>query len=437
MRKIICTVFGLAISLLTSTAAMAQDQDAAAAMGAGNITTNAAICQQNGDCLKALAQCEESLKTSQQGAEAALNAQRQCQERLVPVVPKVKKTAPPAPPACSGAHAIAEGSWCGCHVNVDGTGDIDPALIPVRKFGAGNLVVCVSGPEALRLAREAKLRIDMMDKKVPGWNDATASVNILLGRINYPVVPGVDAPKTNSERAVALAAMINNLYQWIADENERMLRINIFLDNDLPSLKVMREKYCPPISGKSGATWEERCQAGIDALKDTRVSATFGARGGVIGTPVATGGMVVATAELAYYPARKSSYGIVVGAYGGIMGDNNRSTQYIFGTEIGPRFFLDDEKHLSIDVLGYGQSRRFAKHSDNYRGAGVWTGWDVGVRPRLRYCAGDSRAFCVGGDVSLGYTPGDNGWTGPYSMEKKPGLVWGAGLSLSGTVHLF
>ncbi len=434
MKKIL-SMLGFVVVSSISSAAMAQDADAAAAMGAGSVTTNAALCQDSGECKKVLAQCEESLKQSQAGAEAAINAMRKCEE-LRRVVPQPKKTTPPAPPACSGPHAIAEGSWCGCHVNLDGTGDIDPNLIPVRKFGAGNLVVCVSGPEALRLAREAKLRLDIMEKdKVPGWDDANKSVSILLANINYPVVPGTAAPSTNPQRAAALAAMINNLHQWIAGEADRQQKLNLFFETELPALKVMLAKYCPEIAGKPNATWEEKCNP--ERLQDTRVGVSFGARGGVTGTPVATGGMVVATAELAYYPARKSSYGIVVGAYGGIMGDNNRGTQYIFGTEIGPRFFLDDEKHLSIDVLGYGQSRRFAKHSDNYRGAGVWTGWDVGVRPRLRYCAGDSRAFCVGGDVSLGYTPGDNGWTGPYSMEKKPGLVWGAGLSLSGTVHLF
>lgn len=424
MMNRIATVLGFALSLVT-TAAMANPPDAAAILGnPAGITTDASLCSGDGECQKALARCEESLKTATAGAAAALDATRECRSQLNRTVPPPKK-APPAPPACSGPHAKLVNGTCECHVGEDGSGENDPGFVAVHKFGGGNLVVCLSGHDALDLAREFKRRFENdVAPNVPGWNTTRDNLNLFLTSVN---VPNADPAK--------LAANWNELWAWYQGEKGRQDRINNFLDNDLPRINGALNTLCPPLPDKPDASWEERCPAAMNALKDTKVEFRAGARGGVIQAPGSgTGAMAVVTAEFEYHATQKTS--VVVGGYFGGINDGDAGGQFIYGIELGPRFYLDDERRAALDLLVYGQQRS-SVHGAGYHGmnSGLF-GKDVGLRPRLSYCFGETRAFCVSADASGGYGT-QNYWKSSYVMGKATGFVFTGGLGISGHTRLY
>ncbi|MBI5654508.1 hypothetical protein HZC53_02555 [Candidatus Uhrbacteria bacterium] len=418
-------VASLAVASFVSTAAMAQTPDAATVLGnPAGITTDASLCQNDGECQKALARCEENVRIATAGAAAALDATRECRAQLIRTVPPPKK-APPAPPACSGPHAKLVNGTCECHVGEDGSGDIDPGFVAVHKFGGGNLVVCVSGHDALDLAREFKRRFENeVAPNVPGWNTTRDNLNVFLTTVN---VPNAD-PKV-------LAANWNELWGWYQGEKSRQDRIKLFLDNDLPRINSAVNTLCPPIAAKPDASMEERCTEAMNSVRDTKVEFRAGARGGFIHAPGSgVGAMAVASAEFEYHATQKTS--VVVGGYFGGINDGDTGGQFLYGVEIGPRFYLDDERRAALDILVYGQGRT-SVHGGGYHGMPTgFMGKDVGLRPRLSYCFGDTRAFCVSADVSGGYGT-QNYWKSPYSMGKETGAVWTGGLGIHGHTRLY
>ena len=409
-------------TVLTSAAAVAQTPAEMADAGIGGATNTP--CGDSGECKVALAQCESLLKESQAGAQAALDATRECRKLLNPVVPK-PKPAPPAPPACSGEAAVLVGNKCECHVVVDhkATDAINPRLFPVHQAGATNVVKCANGDDLAEQVAALLSRLNDIDKNVPGWNTTRDNVNILLTQINVP----------NQDPRI-VASRFNEMWDWYQGEARRQQAITIFLNdpNGLHSLYAMRSTYCKEIPGKPNATWEEKCTYTLEQLKDTKVEFRFGPRVGFMSAPGAGMGLLVTgNVELEFRVTDKTS--IVVGGYMG--GVNNRATggMIVYGGEIGPRFYLDSNRKLSLDGQVYVQGEN-SVHGAGWKGMpSGFFGKNGGVRGRLGYCV--SEAFCVAGDLSAGYGT-QNYWKRPYVMDRATGPVFMGGLSIHGHINL-
>jgi hypothetical protein len=411
MNKFSFAALAAAILVFSAVAAAQDASDPAVNLGATVTTDPAAACQGDTACLVALQQCRADLATSTDTAKDALERLRGCGEALRQSLPV--KPAKLPPPVCRNQSDFL-GTDCKCHENENGTGSVSSDLVPVRQVGNG-LVVCVLSSNLFEQVAEMERRIEALEGEVLALelDDAKNKVEALYSAIGDPAKFGREW---------------NELLAWYRGAKDLHQQVELLLHSDREIMRALN-KLCPPDPSKPWESLEERCHPGTQV--ETRLAIE-----GVGGHRPGTGGYqgVQWRLELAYgIPGTQSA--LVMSGLAGYLGDQDTGPQYMLGAEGGYRFFFSKEKKTSADLLAYGQ-QYWSVHGAGYQGMPEkGMGYEVGSRVRVSHCF--TEAFCLGGDVGLGYTPRNNSFPGPYRMRADPGATFNAGLGIQGRLPLY
>lgn len=416
MKKILVGLFALFCLVCLPAAASAQD-GAATNLGAAPITDAGAACQGDAACLEALRQCRQDLNTTMATAQDALERLNKCEGRARPPV----KPAKLVPPQCTGNYM--DKATCTCHVNLDGTGDKDPLRIPVRVYGT-NLVACASHAELVTMVMAMRTRLEAIEGKVPGWDDAKRRIDTLLLLVS------------NGEPQ-QFAAQWTDLLSWYAGAQQAILDlrrdVNVLIANDATTQAALA-KLCPVIPDRPQASMIERCDYAARQGRGSKADVAFDARG-IAGHRPGAGAMagVEARGELEIHiPDTRAS--IVVAGRVGHVWDQDTGRQILTGGEIGPRFYFGEGKATGLGIFAY-STQYWSVHPEGYQDRpGKGMGYEFGLRPQLSHCFSD--AFCVAGDVGVGYSPRINSVPHAYAMDAASGLTVTGGLGLRGRIKL-
>jgi len=395
--------------LVFSAVAAAQDASNAAADFNAVITTDpAAACQGDAACRTALAQCRDDILVAQTNNQILLEGYNRCVNNLRQALP-VKPAKLPPPVCHAGGHL---GTDCKCHENEDGTGSVSSDLLPVRQAGNG-AVVCVSSSNLYDQVGAMKRRIEALEDKVPGWDEAKTKAEALYEAIQNPT---------------EFKQRWDEVLAWYEGAKNLRNRVDALMRSDREIMGALN-RLCPPNLNKPWAPLEERCRPGTQVETRLAVEGVGGHRPGAGGYQGVQGRL-----EIAYgLPGTQSA--VLMSGIAGYLGDQDTGPQYMLGAEGGYRYFFSKEKDTSIDLLAYGQ-QYWSVHPAGYQSMpDKGMGWEVGVRARLAHCLAE--AVCLGGDLGVGGTPRANYWLGPYDMSHGTGVTLNASFGVQGRLPLY
>ena len=406
-----------AAAILFSAVAAAQDSGAAASLNAVIMTDPNAACQGADACRTALQQCQTDLATSTGAAKDALEKLSRCENNLRRAIP-VKPAKLPAP-VCRNKDDFL-GTDCQCHEEKNGTGGVSSDLVPVRQVGNG-AVVCVSSSNLYEQVAKMKRRIDALEGKVGDLEDVKQKVDDLYGAISNPV---------------EFKRQWDEVLAWYEGAKDVPNRVDYLLRINAEVMKAF-SVLCPTNPDKPWESLEDRCKAAARAGRGTQVETRLAAEG-MGGHRPGAGGYQGVQGRLEFgYGLPGTQGAMVVSGLAGYLGDQDTGPQYMGGLEGGYRYFFskEKEKNTSVDLVAYGQ-QYWSVHGAGYQGMlDPGMGWEVGGRARLAHCF--TEAFCLGGDVGIGYTPRNNSFQGPYRMRADPGVTFNAGLGVQGRLPLY
>lgn len=418
MMKIVLSAFVAIPLAFVPAAASAQDS----VIAGGTVTTDAgSFCQGDAECLAALQQCRADLQRNTEVARNAVEALNRCEAQLAKAKPP--RRTPPTPPQCTGP--FMNPATCTCRVNVDGTGDKHPTLVPVKAWNA-NVVACVTRADWITQIEVQARRISALEGRVPDWDSAKRRIDLLLNLVS------------NGEPE-QFAAQWTDLLAWYQDANQGLEQVKrqvaILVAND-KTIQAALAARCPPLPDKPQASMVERCDAAQRAGKGTQVSIRVAGEGIGGYRPGSDGYQGVRIRLEGAYNVPGTQSAFVASVYGGRLWDQETGGQILGGGDAGYRYYFNRDREANIDFLAYAQqywSTRGAGYHGVLQDKGM--GNEGGARIRAAYCI--TQGFCLNGEVSGGYAPSINKFVNAYRLDAASGATVSGALGIVGHADLF